>query len=252
MIRILIVDDHRLVGEGTKNMLEGESDFQAELAISGTEAEKMIEQQTYDVYLLDWNMRDINGIELSKRILENNPEAKIVIYTGYNIVPVFNYLIESGITGFVSKTDASEQLIIAIRCALRDQVVIPVHLLRQLHLREVKATVEHEVSVTFSQFEQEILIKVANGLNNKEIAHMHHVSRRSIERHLSYIFAKLRVSSRIEAVEKAKQLGLIPEQQMLPTPLPIGEGFFFFGPGIWSRISAKRWRISDSILAVKR
>ncbi|BBW98357.1 response regulator transcription factor [Geobacillus sp. FSL W8-0032] len=216
MIHILVVDDHRLVGEGTKNMLESEQDFQVELVTSGTEAEQMMEQQTYDVYLLDWRMPDMNGIELSKRILQKQPNAKIVIYTGYDVAPFLNYLIESGITGFVSKTATSEQLITAIRCALRDEAVIPVHLLRQLHLCEVKAKMEeNEEHVALSQFEQEILFEVANGLSNKDIAKKHYISQRSVERHLSRIFTKLHVSSRVEAVEKAKQLGFIPELHML-------------------------------------
>jgi two-component system, NarL family, competent response regulator ComA len=79
MIHILVVDDHRLVGEGTKNILESEQDFHVELVTSGTEAEQIMEQHTYDVYLLDWRMPDISGIELSKRILHKQPNAKIVI-----------------------------------------------------------------------------------------------------------------------------------------------------------------------------
>lgn len=218
MIHILVVDDHRLVGEGTKNMLESEQDFQVELVTSGTEAEQMMEQRTYDVFLLDWRMPDMSGIELSKRILEKQPNAKIVIYTGYDIVPFLNYFIESGITGFVSKTASSEQLVTAIRCALRDEAVIPVHVLRQLRLFEVKARMEEEVEhIALDMFEQNILIEVANGLSNKEIARKHCMSQRSLERQLSRIFSKLRVSSRVEAVEKAKQLGLIPEHYMLLT-----------------------------------
>uniref|UniRef100_A0A7U3YI25 Two component transcriptional regulator, LuxR family n=1 Tax=Geobacillus sp. (strain Y4.1MC1) TaxID=581103 RepID=A0A7U3YI25_GEOS0 len=219
MIHILIVDDHRLVGEGTKNILEREQDFQVELVTSGTEAEQMMEQRTYDVFLLDWRMPDMSGIELSRRILQKQPNAKIVIYTGYDVAPFFNYLIESGITGFVSKTATSEQLITAIRCALRDEAVIPVHLLRQLHLCEVRAKMEeNEKQAALSRLEQEILFEVANGLSNKDIAKKHYISQRSVERHLSRIFTKLHVSSRVEAVEKAKQLGLIPEFHMLLTP----------------------------------
>jgi two-component system, NarL family, competent response regulator ComA len=219
MIYILVVDDHRLVGEGTKNILESEQDFQVELVTSAKEAEQMMEQRTYDVYLLDWRMPDMSGIELSKRVLQKQPNAKIVIYTGYDVAPFFNYLIESGITGFVSKTATSEQLITAIRCALRDEAIIPVHLLRQLHLCEVKAKMaENEEHVALSQLEQEILFEVANGLSNKDIAKKHYISQRSVERHLSRVFTKLHVSSRLEAVEKARQLGLIPESHILLAP----------------------------------
>jgi len=218
MARILIVDDHLLVCEGTKNVLECEGDFQVDITTSASEAEQMIEQRAYDVCLLDWCMPDMSGIELSKRILEKQPNAKIVIYTGYDIVPFLNYFIESGITGFVSKTASSEQLITAIRCALRDEAVIPVHVLRQLRLFEVKARMgEEEEHIALDMFEQNILIEVANGLSNKEIARKHCMSQRSLERQLSRIFSKLCVSSRIEAVEKAKQLGFTPEHYMLLT-----------------------------------
>ncbi|GCD84283.1 hypothetical protein PTHTG4_33480 [Parageobacillus thermoglucosidasius] len=74
-------------------------------------------------------------------------------------------------------------------------------------------------TVALSQLEQEILMEVANGLYNKDIAKKHHISQRSVERHLSRIFTKLHVSSRLEAVEKGKKLGLIPEFHLLSSPL---------------------------------
>ncbi|MBS2772127.1 response regulator transcription factor [Anoxybacillus rupiensis] len=209
MIHILVVDDHRLVGEGTKKVLENEPDFHVELVTSGKDVEPIIERYTYDAYLLDWQMPGISGVELGKRILQKQPDAKIVMYTGYDIAPFFHYLIESGITGFVSKTATSEQLITAIRCALRNEAVVPVHLLRRMRLSEVKDRTQEGEPVALSPLEQEILMEVANGLGNKEIAKKCHISQRSIERQLSRIFAKLQVSSRIEAVEKARKLGLI-------------------------------------------
>lgn len=216
MARILIVDDHLLVCEGTKNVLEREGDFQVDITTSASEAEQMIEQRAYDVFLLDWCMPDMSGIELSKRIVQKQPNAKIVIYTGYDVVPFLNPFIESGITGFVSKTASSEQLVTAIRCALRDEAVIPVHFLRQLRRCEGKEKKEeNEQPAVLSHRELELLTEVANGLCNKDIAKKHHTSQRTVERRLSRIFTKLHVSSRIEAVEKAKQLGLIPEHHIL-------------------------------------
>lgn len=216
MIQILVVDDHRLVCEGTKNMLEKESDFQVEVATSGTETRKLMEKRIYDLFLLDWSMPDISGIELSKFILRNQSNAKIVIYTEFDVIPVINHLLESGITGFVSKTVTREQLVTVIRCALRDEAVIPVNILRQLHCCEVKAKFEEsEEHIVLSHIEQEILLDVANGTRNKDIAKKHFISQRSVERHLSRIFSKLNVSSRIEAVEKARQVGIIPGLNLL-------------------------------------
>lgn len=216
MAHILIVDDHRLVCEGTKNVLEREGDFQVDIVTSASEAEQIVEQRAYDVCLIDWCMPDMSGIELSKRILQKQPNAKIVICTGYDVVPFFNYFIELGITGFVSKTASSEQLITAIRCALRDEAVIPVHVLYQLYRCEVKEKMgEDEQPAVLGHSELELLLEVANGLCNKDIAKKHHTSQRTVERRLSRIFKKLHVSSRIEAVEKAEKLGLIPEHHML-------------------------------------
>lgn len=216
MIHILIVDDHLLVCEGTRNVLEREGDFQVDITTSASEAEQMIEQRAYDICLLDWCMSDMSGIELSKRILEKQPTAKIVIYTGYDVVPFLNYFVEFGITGFVSKTASSEQLVTAIRCALRDEAVIPVHVLYQLYCCGVKEKVEgDEQPAVLGHSELELPMEVANGLCNKDIAKKYHISQRTVERRLSRIFIKLHVSSRIEAVEKAKKLGLIPEHHML-------------------------------------
>ncbi len=77
-------------------------------------------------------MPKLNGIELTKLILQKDPDAVVLIYTGFDIVAHYNLLIESGVSGFISKTATKEQLITAIRCALREEVVIPLQLLKQL------------------------------------------------------------------------------------------------------------------------
>ncbi|MNH92546.1 Transcriptional regulatory protein ComA [compost metagenome] len=212
MIRILLVDDHPSVGEGTKNMLEQESDIEVVFVLSAVEALGMLEQQ-FDIILCDLNMPTITGLEFTKRAIQKNSECRIVIYTGYEISVHYNLLIESGVTGFISKAASREQLLNTIRCTLRDEAVIPVSLLRQLRRNEVKVAMNKDnrlpEDISISQREQEILQEVASGKSNKEIAGKLLMSQRTVEYSLTRVFEKLNVHSRSEAIVEAKRLQLI-------------------------------------------
>jgi len=217
MVRILIVDDHPAVGTGTKTMLEQEPDMQVDVISDSLEAESYIMETEYDVMLLDLYMPGLNGIELSKKIKTNVPDMKVLIYTGFDINTHFNLLVESNISGFVSKTATKDQLVTAIRCALREEVVIPLHLFKQL--RRAEAHANHErcqgneeaLSISLNEKEQQILYEVSKGLTNRHIAQNLHMSQRSVEYTLTGVFNKLEVRSRTEALIKAKELGLISE-----------------------------------------
>ncbi|WMT41489.1 response regulator transcription factor [Paenibacillus sp. D2_2] len=213
MVRILLVDDHPSVGEGTKNMIEQDPDMQVTVLMSAMEALEMVEQESFDVMLFDLNMPVISGIELTKRIMKFKPESRILIYTGYEISPNFNILVESGVSGVVSKTATREQLLNAIRCVLRDEAVITVSLLRQLRRREIRLNQGREEKsmeeVSINEREQEILQEVSNGSSNKDIASKLLMSQRTVEYNLTRIFEKLNVRSRSEAIVEARRLGLI-------------------------------------------
>lgn len=119
MIQILLVDDHPSVMEGTKMILEQEGDMKVTLANSADEVLEMVSSHSFDVMLFDLHIADVNGIDLAKQVLTMNADAIILIYTGYEFTNKFNLMIESGIFGFISKTTNREQLITAVRCALR-------------------------------------------------------------------------------------------------------------------------------------
>ncbi|WP_342514209.1 response regulator transcription factor [Sporosarcina sp. FSL K6-1522] len=218
MINVLIVDDHPAVGEGTKAMIDQEEDMRADVLSDVEEVIGNLKEEVYAIYLIDLYMPKVNGVELTKMILQVNPDAKILIYTGFDLVSHYNLLIEAGISGFMSKTATQEQLITGIRCALREEVVIPLHLLKQL--RRVNAgpsTSEGEQSlgdIILSSKEQQILDEVSKGLTNNAIAINLSMSQRTIEYHLTKIFTKLGVGSRTEALLKAREYGLLSMQLM--------------------------------------
>ncbi|HBU84676.1 response regulator transcription factor [Paenibacillus sp. UMB7766-LJ446] len=218
MIRILLVDDHPSVGEGTKLLLEQDPEIQVTALTLPMEALERLQIENFDLLLFDLNMPGISGLELTKRVISLDPENRILIYTGYDISPNFNILIDSGVTGFVSKTATREQLLTAIRCAMRDEAVIPVHLLRQLrrseiHLSKRKDQTLNKVSIT--EREQEILQEVASGRSNKEIAAKLLMSQRTVEYSLTRVFEKLGVRSRSEAITEAMRIGLLRDNSIL-------------------------------------
>jgi two-component system, NarL family, competent response regulator ComA len=218
MIRILLVDDHISVREGTKAILEQELDMQITAVSSGIEALELVKTQLFDVMLFDLNMPLISGLELAKRIMGINSDTIILIYTGYDIYPHFNLLIEAGVSGFVSKTATRKQLINAIRCSLDQESVIPTSLLKQLRRKDIRIISEKndnhpEEDTSINEKEQEILRQIAKGKSNKDLAEIFLMSQRSIEYNLTRIFSKLNVRSRAEAVIEAKRLSLISDQK---------------------------------------
>ncbi|XEC96268.1 response regulator [Paenibacillus tarimensis] len=218
MIRVLLVDDHPSVGEGTKHMIEHDPDIQVTIVFSGMEALNKMNEETFDVMLFDLNMPVISGLELTRRVMSVNPDTIVLIYTGYDVAAHFNLLVEAGACGFISKASTRDQLITAIRCSLRGEAVIPVSLLRQLRRSEVRfqhsdGKVIEEVSI--NEKEQQILRLVASGNSNKEIAAKLYMSQRTVEYNLTRIFEKLNVRSRSEAIVEANRLGLINDQEIV-------------------------------------
>nr|WP_243864755.1 response regulator transcription factor [Paenibacillus castaneae] len=196
-------------------MIEQDCEMKVSVVLSAVEALDIVQIEQFDLILCDLNMPGISGLELTKRLIQQDPERKVIIYSGYEIGSHFNLLIESGVSGFISKTVSREQLHNAIRCVMRGDTVIPISLLKQLRRHEItigRAEVAIE-DVSINEKEQIILNEVATGISNKELAVMLHVSQRNVEYQLSRIFEKLNVRSRSEAIKEAQRLGIIRSEQ---------------------------------------
>ncbi|HEY2493269.1 MAG TPA: response regulator transcription factor [Paenibacillus sp.] len=217
MIHILLVDDHPMVMEGTRMILEQEGDIKVYLADSAEEVMDMISSQSFDVMLFDLHIADVNGIDLAEQVLRINSNAIILIYSGYEINNHFNLMIETGIFGFISKSTNREQLVTAIRCALKGEVILPLSLVKQLRRTKFKGSKsdEDQTTSTISNMEYEILKEIAKGKSNKKIAEIVFMSQRSLEYSLTNLFLKLNVKSRMEAAMKAKQMGILMDSDFI-------------------------------------
>ncbi|WP_343060683.1 response regulator transcription factor [Paenibacillus phyllosphaerae] len=217
LIRVLIVDDHPSVMEGTRAMLEKAGDIDVTISTSASEALSIIPDGRFDVMLFDLYMPQMNGLELAKEVLQTTPNAVILIYTGYDITPHFNLFMDSGVSGFVSKTATQDQLVTAIRCALRGEVVLPLGLLKELRRGTAAAgsADKPEATASITAKDIEILKHLAKGKSNREIADTMLMSQRSLEYGLTQIFQRLQVKSRVEAVVKAKELKILLSDDFL-------------------------------------
>ena len=212
MIHILVVDDHPAVREGTKAILEVEPGIQIDCLNPPytIEAIETFDFTKFDVILMDLNLGDINGIELSKKIISMNNSCKVILYTGYDVDDYFEEAIRLGIHGAISKTESKEKLMDYIGHVIDGDIVVPYHLIRKILDPKQNKTAETELSDTvFNDREKAILHEVEKGLTNQEIADHLHLSKRSIEYSLTSIFTKLNVSTRTEAVLIAKAEGII-------------------------------------------
>jgi two-component system competent response regulator ComA len=209
MLSVLVIDDHYVVGQGAKNIIEMDANISVDILSSYEALHPLLKERSHDVYLVDLEMPDKSGVEVTKEILNVYPEAKVIIYTGHNVTPYFNRLVESGVSGMMSKTAERDTVLHTIRAVVQGQGVLPVEILKDLRYGGDNAAATQGANL--DEKGKEILIKVDHGEKNEEIAKDLFLSKRSIEYTLGRIYKDLDVKNRIEAVRVAKEKGLIPK-----------------------------------------
>jgi len=214
-MNILLVDDHRSVVEGTKMLIESEPDINVTIETDVYKVPDLVRLKKFDVMLFDLYMPHINGADLARKVLAYVPDAVILMYSGFDIAPHFNLLMDSGVSGFISKTSTREQLIQAIRCAARKEAIVPMQLLKQLRRQEIVLLGEKgSENTTITSEEEKLLRELAKGKSNKEISKTLMISQRKLEYSITALFEKLHVNSRVEVIKKAKSLGILPSEDL--------------------------------------
>lgn len=208
MISVLIVDDHPVLGAGTKRLIEQESDMHAAFVTTGQEALQAMKRQKYDLLIFDMHLSDMDGLQL---VRQTTLDVPILIYSGYDLAPYLNLLIQAGVAGIINKTSSPQQLIRSIRDALEGVSSIPIALFKQMSIDENVSSRQEKWADVMLLNEKEISIlqHISEGKSNKELAELLYISQRTVEYQLTGIFNKLKVHSRAEAVVAAKKFGLI-------------------------------------------
>jgi len=212
-IRVLIADDHALVREGTRRMLEQEADMQVVgEAGDGEETVKLACELKPDVAIVDISMPKLDGIEATKQIKERCPSVTILILSAYDDDQFIFSLLEAGAAGYLLKSIRSRELVDAVRAVHAGESVLHPSIAKKVLNRFVpsggKPQAAKPVDV-LSDREKEIVRLATKGLSNADIAKELCLSIRTVQGHLGHIFNKLQVGSRTEAVVRALKEGWV-------------------------------------------
>jgi len=211
-IRIVFAEDHVLVREGTRQLLDRHEDLEViGEGADGIEAVELVRRLNPDVVILDISMPRMTGIEATKRIKEFAPQTSILILTAYDDDQYVFALLEAGAAGYLLKDVSGDELVLAIRAVHSGEPVLHPAIARKVLDRVVqrdKAPANTSVDgESLSDRELEVLRLAARGLSNAGIAQELDLSTRTVQVHLTHIFAKLGVGSRTEAVITALRQG---------------------------------------------
>lgn len=219
VIRILLVDDHALVREGTRRLIETESDVVVVAeASSGEEAIAIARKLLPDIAVMDIAMPGMGGIEATRALKKDCPETAVLVLSAYDDEPYLLALLDAGAAGFLLKNIHGEELIKAIHAVARGESVLQPSIAEKM-MRRLSANQDiapHPVNL-LSEREFAVLRLAARGLLNKEIAARMGLSIRTVHSHLANIFMKMHVGSRTEAVLLALRQGMISLQDTYDT-----------------------------------
>ena len=212
-IKILIADDHAVVREGTRELLEREEDLNVVAeACDGVEAIKLAGTSQPDVAIIDISMPNVDGIEATKQIKTLYPGIAVLILTAYDDEQFVFSLLEAGAAGYLLKSVRGQELVEAIRQVYNGESVLHPAIARKVLNRFAPKPGKLErkkPDKILSNREMDVLNIAARGFSNQEIADELCLSLRTVQAHLGHIFNKLQVSSRTEAVVRAIKEGWV-------------------------------------------
>ena len=199
-IKVMLADDHVLMREGIRQLLE--FDGSIEVIAEANDGEECIEKLKTvhpQILLLDINMPKKNGIEVLQEIKNKNINVKVLILTVHGEIEYLLKAVDIGVDGYILKDSESSELKKAINAVINGESYIQPKLIPALNNRLVARDVDKDKIDLLTDRELEVLIQVANGKFNKEIATFLNISERTVKNHISNIFKKIEVSDRTQA-----------------------------------------------------
>jgi two-component system response regulator NreC len=206
-VRVVLADDHEMVRQGLRVLLEREGFEVVAEASDGREAMKLCETHSPEVAILDLAMPLLNGVDAAREIIKTNPRTKVVLLTMHTEDHLILESLRAGVTGYVLKTKASGELVQALRAVCRGEMFLTQSISRTIVQAFVRNSDVPELPI--SDRERQVLQLVAEGKTNKEIATLLGISVKTAESHRSNMMDKLNIHDTAGLVRYAIRKGII-------------------------------------------
>ena len=216
-IRILVVDDHGIVREGLKMVLGLEADFQVVgEAASGREAVAQATRLRPDVVLMDVLMDEVSGIDACRDIKSALPETRVLMLTSHDAAQAVEASVLAGASGYLLKNGGRDDLLRGIRAVARGESLLSPSITAQVldRFADLSRKERERENDILSEREKEVLVLVARGLTNRQIAAELVISENTVRNHLSHILDKLDLSRRSQVAAYAVQRGFLDQQEL--------------------------------------
>ena len=205
MIRLLVAEDHGVVRDGLIRLLSSLPDIEVVgAAADGPEAIRMAGEQRPDVVLMDLRMPGMDGSEATRRLLENDPDAQVVILTSFSERDEILNALDAGAIGYLLKDAEPEELIRGVRAAAQGDSPLAPKAARTLIASRSSSPSGDQLTAR----EREVLLLVARGLPNKRIARELGIAEKTVKAHLTTVFQRIGVTDRVQATIWARDHNL--------------------------------------------
>jgi DNA-binding NarL/FixJ family response regulator len=214
MIRVVVADDQAMVRAGFAALLHAQPDIEVlGEAVDGEEAVRLVEETQPDVVLMDVRMPVLDGIEATRRITSASARVRVIMLTTFDIDEYVFAAIRAGASGFLLKDALPADLVNAVRVVARGDALLAPSVTRRMIERFAdgpSARRPEPVSLTsLTDREREVLVQLARGLTNQEIARELFIAEQTVKSHVSRVLGKLGVRDRAQAVVAAYESGLV-------------------------------------------
>lgn len=214
-IRVLLVDDQDLVRYGLRLVLDAQPDIEVVAEASdGADALRAARRHAPDVVLMDVRMPGMDGIEATKQLTATHPNTRVLVLTTYDLDEFAFGALQAGAAGFLLKNTRPDELVGAVRSVMTGDAVVSPRVTAKLievavpHLSGPGVEAEEALAV-LSEREREVFVLVGRGFTNTEIAQALHVSESTVKAHFGRILTKMDLPSRVQAVIRAYELGVV-------------------------------------------